>query len=369
MKNSRDYPDLPADILHVLRPLRAARDRLPHAGPRDRPHRPGPRPRPRRRRRAGSTSSTARARGRSPTRHVEPAGRGAAGRTRSARTSTTASRPRSPSPTSTGKGAVQDPLPPAGPARARAAIFGTGTRHVRRGRRATCSWPARRSGRGRPVRMHRAGKARPERRRAATTSRPAEPRSSASSCRGRRAASSTAAAHSPSPRPRGTWTTPAGPSRAPRSPSALRPELGEHLVRVLAERRTRPSCSGRASDTTGSGKSNGPPSSSPIEPALRQQRVAPCVADAAQRLAHPAGGVDPLDPLVRRRGGDHLGDAAVDELRDSRAARRPSRSAGPPASRGRSSAVHSASQWRSWRATTWTCAPSAASNTALGTRA
>jgi hypothetical protein len=31
------------------------------------------------------------------------------------------------------KGAVQDPLPPAGPARARAAIFGTGTRRLRQG--------------------------------------------------------------------------------------------------------------------------------------------------------------------------------------------------------------------------------------------
>ncbi len=171
------------------------------------------------------------------------------------------------------KGANQDELPPAGPARARAAIFGSRTRHARARHCAHRRWRARRAGPSRGSRRAPVSRSSRERRRSATRSRRARRRSSASTCRTGRGASCAARARSPSRRWRGTPTRPAEPlsRRNPRVPVA-----NTRSSRTRGRPRTSSVCwpsagpgtslPGRASDTTGSGKSNGPPSSSPTSP-------------------------------------------------------------------------------------------------------
>ena len=112
----------------------------------------------------------------------------------------------------------------------------------------------------------------------------------------------------------GPPTPPAGPSaraRDPRPPLELR-RAPRRCARPSRGPRT--SSSGRARDTTGSGKSNWPPSSSPTSPRSASSGSRHASPSGAQPLAHPARRVDPLDPVVGRRRGDHLGDAPVDQL-------------------------------------------------------
>ena len=117
---NRDMPDLPADLYRFSGLFGQLVTRLPVAGHRRRAHRPGPGPRARRRPELGARALRAR-----PRRDHRPEGR-APPATRPPGTTTSPNadygfqNALAASPTSTRKGVAQDPLPPAGPRRARA---------------------------------------------------------------------------------------------------------------------------------------------------------------------------------------------------------------------------------------------------------
>ncbi len=109
--------------LPLLRSLRPARDGVPVAGHRARAHRPGPQPRAGRAARTTSTRSTARCSARSPTSACQVGQEGPGEGPKDKPNSDAGFQNSLREPDQYSQGANQQPLPPAGPARARAAVL------------------------------------------------------------------------------------------------------------------------------------------------------------------------------------------------------------------------------------------------------